>query len=151
MKIKILASITMILLGGPEALAYLGGTSDSIKEDQSVLSSSTPTSKSQKDYSISELDLGGSQIREYISSSGIIFGIAWSGNSHPKNINQLLGKYKALYLSAMGASPKGHGHRTSYVKSQDLVVQMWGHPRNLRGRAYATSLLPQGVKSNEIN
>ena len=31
-----------------------------------------------------------------------------------------------------------------------VVVEKWGHMRNLQGRAYAPALLPPGVSSDEI-
>jgi hypothetical protein len=36
------------------------------------------------------------------------------------------------------------------LKANNVVVEKWGHMRNLQGRAYAPALMPQGVSVDEI-
>jgi hypothetical protein len=42
------------------------------------------------------------------------------------------------------------GRRHVTVKTDGVVVEKWGHMRNLQGRAYAPALIPQGVSVDEI-
>jgi hypothetical protein len=42
------------------------------------------------------------------------------------------------------------GRRHVTVKTDSVVVEKWGHMRNLQGRAYAPALIPKGVNVDEI-
>ena len=89
------------------------------------------------------------RVREYVSSAGIVFGIAWNGLVYP-DLTQLLGPYNDEYQKAMGQAKRQPGRRHARVKSNDVIVEKWGHMRNLQGRAYAPGLVPQGVSVDEI-
>jgi len=42
------------------------------------------------------------------------------------------------------------GRRHVQVKTDGVVVEKWGHMRNMQGRAYAPALIPKGVNVDEI-
>jgi hypothetical protein len=88
-------------------------------------------------------------VREYVSTSGVVFGIAWNGLIHP-NLTQLLGSYAGEYQEALLQTPRIKGSRHLQVKTSGVVVEKWGHMRNLQGRAYVPSLIPPGVRVDEI-
>lgn len=88
-------------------------------------------------------------VREYISPSGIIFAFAWNGLSHPDLTSQL-GSYAGEYQKALRQSPGQKGKRHSQVKGNRVIVEKWGHMRNMQGRAYIPSLIPTGVSIDEI-
>jgi hypothetical protein len=143
--------ITQILVLSSSAWAYLGGSVSSIQEDQNALSAKSLTvTKSSSSFSVYELSFGKRTIREYVSPSGTVFGVAWKG-AHPVNLEQLLGNYKSDYVQARAAAPAIHGRGFYNIKGQSVVVQKWGPVRRLQGRAYAPGLIPQGVKFDEIN
>jgi nitroreductase len=100
-------------------------------------------------YSVHEIQSGGVTVREYVSSSGLVFGLAWNGRVHPE-LGALLGSYKAEYQDGLKASPRKKGQRAHAVRGARVVVEKWGHMRNLKGRAYDPALLPAGVKADEI-
>jgi hypothetical protein len=103
----------------------------------------------QKGYTVQEIDYDGTAVREYISSSGIVFAIAWNGIRHP-DLSALLGSYAGQYQQALQNTPRQPGARHISVKADGVVVEKWGHVRALQGRAYAPDLIPPGVNTDEI-
>jgi hypothetical protein len=100
-------------------------------------------------YSIQETRFGVYSIREYISPAEIVFAVAWNGLTTP-DLPQLLGPFAGEYQKALQQEKRKKGARRSSVKTDRVVVQRWGHMRNLRGRAYVPALLPSGVGSDEL-
>ena len=133
-----------------QAHAVLGESVDSIESDQNAVAAVKQATKVREGYSIHEFTLDGTTIREYVSPAGIVFGIAWNGLAHP-DLPQLLGSYTGEYETALRQTPRKPGlRRHEVLKTDRVVVERWGHMRNLQGRAYAPALLPPGVTSDEI-
>jgi hypothetical protein len=84
-----------------------------------------------------------------VSPSGVVFGIAWNGLTYP-DLTPLLGSYTSEYQKALSNVKRQHGHKYIKVKSDNVVVEKWGHMRNLQGRAYLPASIPQGVYVDEI-
>ncbi len=138
------------VLGTAErAQAALGGSVDSIESDRKVLSTVRSATTVSPAYSVHEIVSDAIAVREYVSSAGIVFGIAWNGLAYP-DLTQLLGPYADEYQKAMGQASRQPGRRHFQVKTDRVIVEKWGHMRNLQGRAYAPSLVPQGVSIDEI-
>ena len=68
----------------------------------------------------------------------------------PPDLTPLLGSYAGEYQEALGRTARKYGERHLQVKAAHVVVQKWGHMRNLQGRAYAPDLVPAGVTVDEI-
>jgi len=130
--------------------ATLGEGSASLAKDRKALSSSKTTSSSQANYTVQEITSDATLVREYLTASGVVFGVAWNGLVHP-DLTTLLGSYASEYQAARQKTPHGRGQRHLRVRASRVVVETWGHMRNLRGRAYLPALLPEGVSFNEIN
>jgi len=143
--ILIMASLS----GTQVALATLGGSIDSIKTDRHVLSAQPGATTVRKAYTVHEIVSDAVSIREYVSPAGIIFGIAWNGLIHP-DLTPLLGSYAGDYQKALTRSTRKPGRRFRQIRTNNIVVEKWGHMRNLQGRAYVPGLIPQGVTTNEI-
>ncbi len=80
----------------------------------------------------------GVTIRAYASAQGTVFGLAWQGVTTP-DLQLLLG----AHFAAFRAANRNHRHRGPVtITAGDLVVQLSGHMRDLRGRAYLTSAIP---------
>jgi hypothetical protein len=137
------------LLAAVPARATLGGTADSVELDRRALSAVRTAGAIRGAYSVHELDAGTLRVREYVSRSGVVFGVAWDGLSHP-DLGMLLGSYAAAWREAERQTPRSPGHRHRTVSSGNLVVERWGHMRNLHGRAWDPALLPPRVKSDEL-
>jgi hypothetical protein len=140
---------TAILASAQHARATLGGSVGSVESDRKVLSAVRGTTTTRSGYTVQEFTSNANVVREYVSSSGIVFGVAWNGMSHP-DLDALLGSYAGEYLQALRQAPHKPGRRSLRVKTERVVVEKWGHMRNLQGRAYVPSLIPPGVGTDEI-
>jgi len=138
-----------IFAAAQQAQATLGESSDSISSDRRALLSVRHTTTVRNGHTVQEIDTGTTVVREYISSSGVVFGIAWNGLTHP-DLTALLGSYTSEYQKALSHVHRQPGHRHVQVKTDRVVVEKWGHMRNLKGRAYAPALIPQGMSIDEI-
>jgi hypothetical protein len=144
-----LAFTATIAVTVPPALAVLGGSADSVESDRRVLSAARGVITLHNAYSVHEIDYGGTAVREYVSPDGIVFAIAWNGIRHP-DLMALLGSYAGPYSQALKKTLRQPGATHFSLKADGVVVQKWGHVRNLRGRAYAPDLIPPGVSLDEI-
>jgi len=132
------------------ALAALGGDIASIQADQLHMQGTLRTSAAAL-YSVHEIQSpAGTVVREYVSSAGKVFAITWQGQ-WPPDMRQLLGSYFEQYAQATKAQSSARlGRRPLEIEQPGLVVQMGGHPRSFRGRAYVPDLLPSGVAAEAI-
>jgi hypothetical protein len=131
------------------ALATLGESTDSVKSDREALSAVRSSITVRNGYTVHEIESDSTIVREYVSPSGVVFAIAWNGLVHP-DLKQLLGSYAGEYYNALQQTPRQPDRRRLRVKSAEVVVEKWGHMRNLQGRAYLPALIPPGVSIDEI-
>jgi hypothetical protein len=131
------------------AQATLGESVASVESDRKAFSAVRHTTLTRNGYTVQELKSDANVVREYISSSGVVFAIAWNGLSHP-DLTTLLGTYVGEYQQALQQTASHKGKRYLQVKANRIVVEKWGHMRNLQGRAYIPTLIPSGVSINEI-
>ena len=66
-----------------QARATLGESSDSITLDRKALSAVRRAATVRNGYTVHEITSASTVVREYVSTSGIVFGIAWNGLIHP--------------------------------------------------------------------
>lgn len=148
--LKALFPILLLVAAFPGDLrAALGEPADSIEADRSSLRGIKRKSATSSLYTVHEIQSGTVSVREYVSAAGTVFGIAWSGMVHP-DLGALLGSYKTEYQDGLKRTPRKKGRRQHTVRGERVVVEKWGHMRNLQGRAYDPALLPAGVKADEI-
>jgi len=129
--------------------AALGESADSITSDRKSLSAARGAATVHDNYTIQAIESDSVTVREYISTSGVVFAIAWNGLVHP-DLAQLLGSYIGEYREALRQTTHKPGRRHVQVKTGNIVVEKWGHMRNLGGRAYIPALIPAGVTIDEI-
>ena len=129
--------------------AALGESDNSIASDEKALSAVRGAAAVRNGYTVHEIQSDSTAVREYVSPSGVVFGIAWNGRVNP-DLTPLLGSYAGEYKEALQSIPREPGRRSSSVKTDRIVVEKWGHMRNLQGRAYAPALIPPGVSIDEI-
>ncbi len=136
------------------AFATLGESASSVELDRVALQGMS-TLKSihqnkQSQFTVQEIKAATTTIREYVSPSNTIFAVAWNGLVHPP-LNQIFGSYFSQYQEGRKQNPAIPGQRRSYVLHTDqLIVETWGHGRNLQGRAYLPELLPKGFPIHDI-
>ncbi len=131
------------------AESVLGGSVDSVESDKRVLAAVRSTTTVRDGYTVHQFTSGATAIREYVSPSGTVFAIAWNGLTHP-DLTQLLGAYAGEYENALRETPRKRGQRALRVQANRVIVEKWGHLRNLQGRAYAPDLIPPEVSIDEI-
>jgi hypothetical protein len=138
------------LVTAQQAQATLGESVDSVASDRKAFSAVQHATLARNGYTVQELKSDANVVREYVSTSGIVFAIAWNGLSHP-DLTTLLGNYVGEYQQALRltASQKGR-RRYLQIKADRIIVEKWGHMRNMQGRAYIPALIPSGVSINEL-
>ena len=129
--------------------AGLGDRSETISRDEHALKASRMNADVFKKYSIQEMTSDSTDIKEYVSNDGVIFAVTWKGLDHP-DLSVLLGKYASTYDKGLKEKRRSLGKRHQKVEKENLVVQKWGHMRNLQGRAYDPSLIPAGVSIDDL-
>ena len=140
----------MTLMLARKAQATLGEAADSVARDGLALSAVTRAAVSRTNYSVQEISTAATSVREYLTPAGVVFAVAWNGLTRP-DLTVLLGSYHAEYRSAVGKQPRKQGRRQTQTRTERLVVETWGHMRNLQGRAYLPGLVPEGVSLYEIH
>lgn len=142
-----LATITLSVV--QRARATLGESVDSVESAQKVFKAVQHATLTRNGYTIREFKSEANVTREYISPSGVVFAIAWNGLSHPDLTSQL-GTYAGEYQKALRQTHGQKGKRHLQVKANRVIVEKWGHMRNMQGRAYISALIPSGVSIDEI-
>jgi hypothetical protein len=141
--------VATFTLAVPQARATLGESADTVQPERKDSSAVRHTTLSRNGYTVREVASGANVLREYISPSGVVFAIAWNGVSHPDLTSQL-GTYAGEYQKALRKTTGQKGKRHMQVKAERVIVEKWGHMRNMQGRAYIPALLPSGVRIDEI-
>jgi len=142
-----LCCIVMLLIVALPAWAALGGDESSIHADQAKMGASVRITRTAT-HAVHELQTpGGQMIREYVSPSGTVFGIAWQGASKP-DLKQLLGDHFEEVQQAM--QRRGVKRGPVVINEPDVAFEMGGHMRAFAGRAYLPQLLPPGVQADAI-
>ena len=129
------------------AFATLGQDGSTVDRDRVQLRAQRSVTQS-AGYSVHELTLpGGTQVREYLTSTQQVFAVAWRGPSIP-DLQQLLGDYFPRYSTA--AKALGRARRPIAVEESDLVIHTGGHPRAFFGVAYLPQRMPAGMRAEDI-
>ena len=139
-----------VLATAQRAQSGLGESADSIASDREALSAVQRATTAHHGYTVQEFASDATSVREYVSPSGIVFGVAWNGLTYP-DLTPLLGSYASEYQEALQQTPRQPGLRRHHaVRTERVVVEKWGHMRNLQGRAFAPALITPGVSIDEI-
>jgi hypothetical protein len=128
-----------------EARAAAQSSSQSSSTGQTTSSTSSSAS-----YSVIQTTLpSGTVIREYLTTSGTVFGIAWRGPQLP-NLSDLLGTYFPQFASGVQAARAAGVRGPGVVEQSGLVVHSGGHMGAFIGQAYLPQALPSGVSGSDI-
>ena len=132
------------------AFAALGGNVASIEGDRAQLNGSV-TQRQTPAYTVHEIKgASGTVLREYVSSAGNVFAVAWHGQFAP-DMRQLLGSYFDQYTAAVEADKSGHvGRRPLNLRLPGLVIQTNGYMRAYHMRTFIPEQVPGGVKEEEL-
>ena len=90
----------------------------------------------------------GTQVREYISLTGIVFAVAWEGPVLP-NLKSLLGKYFATLVAETTKVPKA-GRSSVAIEQQEVFIYSGGRMRAFEGAAWIPAQLPAGFRADDV-
>jgi Protein of unknown function (DUF2844) len=143
-------ALTLLARQTPVAAA-LGGDETSVQDDRAHMRAALVRMTRSERYTVHEMQASsGTMVREYVSTTGRVFGVAWDGPWLP-DLRQVLGTYFEQYVQAARAVRTSRaGHGPLQIQEPGLVVQLSGHPRAFAGRAYVPALVPQGVGIDAI-
>ena len=136
------------LASAPAAHAGLGEGVESVQRDHIALQGTalavTPTGS----YDLHEITIAqDNRVREYVSPTGTVFAVTWSGRSLP-NLKAVLGQHYDEYAAA------STGHRGSHhvlsVTTPGFVLSIRKLPRGFIGSAHVPALLPPGLDPRDI-
>ncbi len=138
------------VLWSVSAFAALGGDAASVQADQARIHAALRVTPAQN-CTIQELTSpSGTVVREYISSAGKVFAVAWQTPNLP-DLKQLLGShFEEFQQAAAQAQNRRFGRGPLIIHQPGLVVEMGGHMRSFVGRAYLPDQLPAGIHEEEI-
>ena len=142
----------MLALMGHAAHAELGGTHATVDRDQSHMRALLRQSQPAPNFSTEEMSLPrGTVVREYISPSGQVFGVSWSGPAMP-DLKQLLGAWADRARQGVEDfhAARGSVRGPAVVDTPDFMLQVGGRMGSHTGRAWLPAALPPGVTSDDI-
>jgi hypothetical protein len=143
----------VLALACPAAGATLGEPVATVERDRAQVKGQHRVAQSQSArfqvHAITMAD--GSSIREFVAPGGVVFAVAWSTRLKPR-LETLLGAQARRYAAAasIAMSAPGIRHDVS-LSSDDLVVRASAHLNAHIGLAYLRSLVPEGVRIDELH
>jgi len=147
---------TLLAAFSMPAFAVLGDNAASVLSDQARMKGAL-SSVDHSTYVMHEITMSsGAKVREFVSPSGAVFGVAWEGQ-FPPDLQQLLGPYYQQAQDAVAqqkslAQSEHTPHRRGpiVIQTSTLVVVQSGHSRSFHGLAYVPALVPEGVQTSQI-
>jgi len=135
---------------GPVTAAHAASQSAG-QTAQSTASATSASASAAAPYTVRQTTLAtGTVVREYLTSDGTVFGVAWNGPRMP-DLSALLGSYFPQYVSTVTANRRsGRVRGQGVVQQQGLVVHSGGHMRAFSGEAWLPQALPAGVTASVI-
>jgi hypothetical protein len=142
------ALLFALALGAAPAHATLGRLAASTDVDQQNLHAKK-TIRPGLQFTIHELDLpSGTQVREYVNTDGRVFAVAWRGSMLP-DLKQIFGEDNLQAF--LSATPEQHTrHKSRTVREPGLVAHSAGTQRFFTGFAYIPTLMPRGVREEDL-
>jgi len=136
-----------VWFGAAPAWAVLGQPGASVLADQQALQAQWRTS-THASSRVEHLEAAASTVvREYVSPTGLVFGLAWQGPTVP-DMTQLLGASFPAYQDALHAAAT---HRGPWrAQTEDLVVELRGQLGAFAGRAYLLHRVPNALTAAVI-
>ncbi len=145
----LLAVGAMLCSGGP-VHAHLGSDVASVRSDTLALRGVDHVTDLVQ-YDLHDIDAAtGVRVREFVTRSGTVFALSWTGPV-PPDLQQLLGQYFPAYAAGLAALDHPGLQRSVRIALADLVVEAGGHLRAYTGRAYLPALVPAGVTVAELH
>lgn len=121
----------------------------SVAVDQAHLRA-TLQSTQKAGYAVHELRAdSGLVVREFSTPDGIIFAVAWEGPVIP-DLRQILGSHFDDFQQAAAMQNRRGVHGPLFIQQNGLTVELGGHMRSYRGKAYLSNEIPGSIKAEEL-
>ncbi len=146
--------VALIFAAPLQAFATLGGDAASIETDRTAMGAAAGNTVYGAGYTVQTFTLPSTTVvREFLSTNGVVFGVAWEGPVMP-NIKELLGQAQFSAVDSSARTRNREGRRGPMemrpAGASNLVVDSTGHMRAFAGRAYLTDKIPTGVDADAI-
>lgn len=138
------ALLMCLWCAGGAAQAHLGGTQASIQADGIAWEAPAVAVRGARFTVFSHATPEGVKVRQFVSTTGLVFAVAWDGPLLP-DMERLLGGHFALYQNAMQQRT-----RSVRVNTPSLSLESGGMMRAFVGRAYLPDQLPAGVSAADL-
>lgn len=139
-------SVLLLVYAGVSHAA-LGGLPEQFNAEGTAVVSSV--SSAMPTYTLRETTLAtGTQVREYISGSGIVFALAWNGPMLP-DLKALLGQYFDTMVAESASKPRA-GRSHLGVDLPEVVIHSGGHMRAFEGSAWIPAQFPAGFSADDV-
>lgn len=144
----LLPILASCLLGAQACRAGLGDPAASVEHDRATLRGTALTVTSTAHYERHEITTErGGRVREYVSQTGTVFAVAWSGPVAP-DLKAVLGSNYDAYVAA--ATNHRGSHHVFSMAGDNLVLTITRPPRGFRGMAHLPALLPAGTDPRSL-
>ena len=146
-----MALLLCVFVGGfcYQSFAAIGNDVFSLSADQAHLHA-TLRSTQKAGYVLHELCAdSGLVIHEYSAPNGKIFAVAWEGPVIP-DLRQILGARFDDFRRAAETQNRNGVHGPLFIQQNGLTVELGGHMRSYRGKAYLSDEMPASVRAEEL-
>ena len=134
--------LLMLIMGSVPAWAVLGEDVSTVNADVQVLRGQHRMF-TRVGYNLHQITTAdGSIVNEFVSPSGVVFGLSWQGHFMP-NLPQLLGSYLSNFQQ--GERTRVVRRRSVTIEGDNFVFFSMGQMRSFRGRAYVPGLVPANL------
>jgi hypothetical protein len=145
----LLATATLVAAAAvsPRGEAALGGDAASVAALEKRLGATRQVVERDR-FTIHELALPtGANLREFVSPSGKVFAVSWSGGWRP-NLRDIMGEHYDRFIAA----PRARRARSGIVRIElpGMVAVMGSYLRTFWGQVVLTDLVPAGLAPEEL-
>lgn len=137
---------TFFLMGLMPSISHaeLGGNPDSVLTEQKEFNSQLTTNSQNGLMILIQTLPSGTIVKQYASSTDVIFAVSWSGPSLP-NLQTLFGNYFKDYLAAIKQS-----RGVISINTEGLIIQSAGMMGAFQGYALLPKQAPSGFNSKSL-
>lgn len=148
MRTWLIAASMLLLVHSGASHAALGGAPEQF-DTQATTTITSAVTGAGVGYTLRATALaGGIHVREYVSTGGIVFAVAWDGPQMP-DLQALLGKYFDTMVTESAKAPvAGRGALT--INLPEVVINSGGHMRAFYGNAWIPAQLPAGFTGDDV-
>jgi hypothetical protein len=116
------------------AHAVLGEKAGSLTSEATTLKVAKRAGAQTSKYSIVEMQLPNSLVREYVAPSGDIIAVSWKG-THPPHLKLILGKYYQHFQNAVQNRGRLQRRAPFTISNSEITMVSIGRPHHFSGKA----------------